>query len=80
MARVRALKSSSVREILKVVRFDWNFKGPREFQVLGNEYRGNLLNTSRCTGGMVNSFALRSCWERTRFAFFGHVLEKEVKQ
>jgi hypothetical protein len=77
---VRALNNSSVREILKVVRFDGNFKGPREFQVLGKEYRGNLLKTSRCTVGIVNSLKFRSCWERARFAFFGQTFEKEARQ
>ncbi len=33
---IRELKSSSVREILNVVQFCWNFTGPREFHVLGN--------------------------------------------
>ncbi len=34
---VSELNNSSVSEILKVVRLDWNLTGPREFQVLGKE-------------------------------------------
>ncbi len=35
MGWFRELKSSSVREIQKVVWFDWNLTGPKEFQVVG---------------------------------------------
>jgi hypothetical protein len=72
-------KSSSVRAILKVVLFCWNFTGPSEFHAVGKEYNGDLLKDSLLAAGIMKSLELRRLCVRARFAFFGQVEWKDVK-
>ncbi len=72
-------KSSSVNAILKVVLLCCNFTRPREFQVVGNECKGNFLKDSLWAMGIIKSLELRRLCTSARLAFFCHMFAKEVR-